>query len=286
MIKLAIILFVIILILLVLVILFFQGNKASYKNSVSGIILLSKEPIFNSAMIERELITKYKMKINKKTTNDGVVIFQTEKYKIVIVALDAEIPQDEIESVCKISHTWSDALEKVSEHQSHIILTVSSDVEDFVELNLEFTKVAATILRNTKSIGIYLGNQSLILPSEHYLKISDSMSANDLPIGNWIYFGLRENNEKRNGFTIGLKEFGFREIEFSDSEKSFEEIYKILYDLTHHVLFSKKHLKRGETFDLSDEEKISLEPRQGEFRDTETMHVVVIENEKSNSVKN
>jgi hypothetical protein len=258
-----------------------QENQSSFKNKVSGIIFLDGNPVFNSAMIERELTTRHKMRINKKTANEGVAIFLTEKYRIVIVAVDAEIPPDEIESVCKISHLWKDAFEHASKHLSHIILSVSTDVDDFVELNLQFTRIAATLLRNTKSIGIYLENQSLISPSESYVKIADNMNSNDLPLANWIYFGLRENNLKRNGFTIGLKEFGFREIEFADSEKTFEEIHKILYDLSHHVLLSRQPLKEGDTFDLTETEKITLESRPGEFRDTETMHVIC---EKSASI--
>ena len=280
MIKLAILFFVIILIVLVVLILLY-GGKTSFKNTLSGIILLEGEPVFNSAMIERDLYSHYKIKASKKSSNDGIVIFSADKVRIVIVAVDAEIPTDEIESVCKISHLWKDALENASKHESHIILSVSSDITDPVELNLQFTKIAATLLRNTKSIGIYLGNQSLISPKDHYIKITDSMTNSDLPLANWIYFGLRENNFKRSGFTIGLKEFGFREFELADSEKSFEEIYKILYDLSHHVLQSREPLKKGETLDLSESEKISFESRVGEFRDTESMHIVVMANEKS-----
>jgi hypothetical protein len=284
MIKLGIILFIVILLVLAILIILYQGNKSVFQNTVSGIILLEEDPVFNTAMIQRELETRLKMRINKKTANDGVVILSTDKYRIVIVSVDAEIPEDEMESVCKISHLWKDALEHISKHQSHIILSVSTDVTDLVELNMQFTRIAASLLRNTKSIGIYLGNQSLISPCDYYIKIADNMSNDDLPLANWIYFGLRENNSKRNGFTIGLKEFGFRELEFADSEKSFEEIYKILYDLAHHVLLSRQPLKKGETFDLSETEKISLESRVGEFRDTETMHVVVMENQKRPTV--
>jgi hypothetical protein len=283
MIKLGILLFVIVLLILFVLIVIYMGNDKSFTNTISGIILLEEEPIFNSATIQRELELRYKLRINKKTANDGIVIFSSDKYRIVIVAVDAEIPEDELESVCKISHLWKDAKEETSKHKSHLILTVSSDITDLVELNMQFTRIAASILRNTKSLGIYLGNQSLIAPREYYVKIADTMSNDDLPLPNWIYFGLRENNSKRNGFTIGLKEFGFREIEFTESEKSFEEIYKVLYDLAHHVLLSRQPLKQGETFDLSEKEKISMESRASEFRDTESMQVVVMENLKNPS---
>lgn len=105
----------------------------------------------------------------------------------------------------------------------------------------------------------------MIAPREYYMKIADTMSNDDLPLPNWIYFGLRENNSKRNGFTIGLKEFGFREIEFTESEKSFEEIYKVLYDLAHHVLLSRQPLKQGETFDLSEKKRFQWNQEQANF---------------------
>lgn len=283
MIKLGILLFILILFALIVLIIFFQESKKTFKNTVSGIILLEDEPIFNSAQIERDLMTRWKLKISNRNSNDGIVILSNDKFRIVILGVDAEIPEDELEGVCKISHLWKDAAEETSQHQSHIILSVSSDISDLVELNMQFVRIAASVLRNTKSIGIYLGNQALISPRDYYIKIADTMSNDDLPLANWIYFGLRENKDKRNGFTIGLKEFGFREIEFPESDKPFEEIYKILYDLAHHVLLSRQPLKKGETFDLSTTEKISLEPKAGEFRDTESMHVVVMKNIKTPS---
>ena len=105
--------------------------------------------------------------------------------------------------------------------------------------------------------------------------INTFMNNINLPLGNWIYFGLRENNSKRNGYTIGLKEFGFKEIEIIDSEKTFEEIYKILYDLSHHVLLSQTDLRPGETFGYSQTEKFAIDIGAGEFQDGETIKVTV-----------
>ncbi|HMV42619.1 MAG TPA: DUF4261 domain-containing protein [Leptospiraceae bacterium] len=255
-------------------ILIYRGSRGTYKTTLTGIILLEDDPLFNSSIIQRELETKYKMKISKQTSNDGIVIFTAEKYRIVILGVDAEIPKEEMETVAKMSHIWQDAEKQIAEHLSHLIITVSTNVEDLVEANMQFTQILASVLRNTKSIGVYLGNQCLVSPKEYFLKIADTMTKDDLPLNNWIYFGLRENNGKRNGFTIGMKEFGFREIEFLNSDKTFDEIYKIIYDLAHHVLLSRKPLKRGETFDLSATENLSLDIQAGEFQDTESMHVI------------
>lgn len=275
MIKLAILIFILVLILLLVFLIIYQGNNPSYKKTISGIILLEAEPVFNSALIQKELETKFQFKIKKKSSNEGIVMLTTEDYKIVMVGVDAEIPTDELEYVSKISHVWSDALKQASNHHSHIILSVSTRNLDLVDLNIQFTKVASVILRNTKSIGMYLGGQSLILSTEYYTRNAQSMTNTNLPLGNWIYFGLRENNSKRNGYTIGLKEFGFKEIEIIDSEKTFEEIYKILYDLSHHVLLNQFDLQRGDTFGYSETEKLSIAVGQGEFQDGETIKVTI-----------
>lgn len=275
MIKLGILIFILVLILILVLLLVYQGNQPSYKKTISGIILLDGEPSFNALTIQKELETKYQFKIKKKSSNDGIVILNSENYKIVMVGVDAEIPSDELEYVSKISHVWSDALKNASRHESHIILSVFTTLTDLVDLSIQFTKVASSILTNTKSIGIYLGGQSLILSNEYYVRNTQSMTNTNLPLGNWIYFGLRENNSKRNGYTIGLKEFGFKEIEIIDSEKTFEEIYKILYDLSHHVLLSQTDLRPGETFGYSQTEKLAIDIGAGEFQDGETIKVTV-----------
>jgi hypothetical protein len=55
MIKLGILLFVIVLLILFVLIVIYMGNDKSFTNTISGIILLEEEPIFNSATIQREL---------------------------------------------------------------------------------------------------------------------------------------------------------------------------------------------------------------------------------------
>lgn len=274
MIKLILLLIVVFVLIFLGLMLIYQGSRSTYKTTLSGIILLEEDPVFNSTVIQKELETKYKLRFNKQTSNDGIVIFTADKYRIVILGVDAEIPKEEIENIAKMSHIWQDAEKQIADHMSHIIITVSTNVEDLVEANLQFTRIIASVLRNTKSIGVYLGNQSLVSSRDYYLKIADTMTKDDLPLNNWIYFGLRENNGKRNGFTIGLKEFGFKEIEFLNSDKTLDEIYKIIYDLAHHVLLSRKPLKRGETFDLSATENLSLDISAGEFQDTEAMTII------------
>jgi len=89
------------------------------------------------------------------------------------------------------------------------------------------------------------------------------MTDDSLPLMNWIYIGLRDENDRNSGYTFGLKEFGFDEMEILNSKNSKEEIHEMLFNLSHYVILSNVTLKDGETIGLTEDQKIKLTKSKG-----------------------
>ena len=80
------------------------------------------------------------------------------------------------------------------------------------------------------------------------------MSEEDLPLYNWIYFGLRKENGKQSVYTyvnVSCKDFGKMEMEIVESENSIEELNEMMFNLAHYVIAFNVALKDGETIGIS-----------------------------------
>ena len=128
-----------------------------------------------------------------------------------------------------------------------------------------FSQVLSSILRTTNSLGVYKGNQSLLIPKDDYLNESSLMCDEYLPLNLWVYFGLRVTASGKSAYTYGLKEFNKSEMEIVNSLKSLEDIREFLFNMTHYVLDYDITFKDGQTCGLSMEERIAITFSKGIF---------------------
>ncbi len=248
----------------------FKGDNPETKtdkqsSTVLGMVLLNDISKIDFKKVIGELQYKYDITITGQDTDEekGIAVIQLKGSQIAIMLMDVPIPGDELEFPSQISYLWPDAKDLTPKHKGHIIISVTSTGDNKLKMFRTFTKVATSILTNTNALGIYLGNQTLVLPTAFYVDNAKSMTDDSLPLMNWIYIGLRDDNDKNNGYTFGLKEFGFDEMEILNSKHSKEEIHEMLFNLSHYVILSNVTLKDGETIGLTADQKIKLSRSQG-----------------------
>ncbi|MCH5715516.1 DUF4261 domain-containing protein [Niabella hibiscisoli] len=99
------------------------------------------------------------------------------------------------------------------------------------------------------------------------------MSEEDLPLYNWICFGLRKERGKQSVYTYGLADFGKQEMEIIDSEKSLEELNEMMFNLAHYVIAYDVILKDGETIGVSAEQKLKITESEGKFTAGKTFKI-------------
>ena len=116
-------------------------------------------------------------------------------------------------------------------------------------------------------------DHSLLLKKDFYLANTEGMSAQHLPLYNWIYFGIRPDNGHHSIYTYGLRDFGKEEMEIVDSEKPLEELREMIFNLAHYVLAYHVILKDGETIGISATQKLKITASKGQFLEGETLKI-------------
>lgn len=164
---------------------------------------------------------------------------------------------------------WRDALRETATHRARLGVVAINGRPAFrnrtenVVAGIPKTAVAvglvqfvAACCRTFDAIGVYAN--SVVYSSEQYLHEAGAIKAGAFPTSNLVWFGLsRAPSGGTNGFTRGLAEYGYDELEIIDSRAEPKTITAILYQVASRVLQDDVVLEDGETIDCAEGSKRS-----------------------------
>ena len=255
---------------------FLKKEKKTVNNTDSvilGMVLLEDPNSFDLKGTVKELRTKWKLKVNDKDANDMAAVLVIGDYKVAIANMPIAVPDNEVENVAGYNYFWENGVKETAKHKGHIILSIMNAGKNAIEENVLYSKLASSVMNNSKSLGIYIGGRTLVLKKEFYQANIEMMTEVNLPLYNWIYFGLREENGKQSVYTYGLTDFGKKEMEIVDSQNSLEELSEMMFNLAHYVIAYDVKLNDGETIGISADQKLKISKSKGRFLDGTTLKI-------------
>ncbi|CAL2078728.1 DUF4261 domain-containing protein [Tenacibaculum sp. 190524A05c] len=255
---------------------FIKKDKKKTTNSSSvilGMVLLEDPNSFDLKKTINELRTKWKLKVDESESDDKAAVLLINDYRIVIANIAAPIPGKEVENAAEFNYFWKNGAQEASKHKGHIVVSIMNAGKNPVQENVLYSKIASAVMNNSSSLGIYIGGRTLVLKKDFYLANVEMMTEEDLPLYNWIYFGIKQLNGKQSVYTYGLSDFGKMEMEIIDSNKSIQEINEMMFNITHYVIAYNVTLRDGETIGLSAEQKLKISESKGKFLGGNTLKI-------------
>ncbi len=234
-------------------------------------VLLQDVNTFDIDTFRKDFLSFYGNNIQEPTGDNSSFVFTVDGEMIAIAHMPVPIPLGDIQGTAQYAYNWETALEDTAKHKSHLLVSLMQGGQDQIKRFRLFSKVICSLLRTTNSIGVYKGNQSLLVQKEDYLSEAGLMTDDYLPLNLWIYFGLRTTDKGKSGYTYGLKEFNKTEMEVLNSSKNLEDLRGFLFNITHYVLDYDVTFQDGQTCGLSEEEKIAISISKGKFVDGDTL---------------
>ena len=152
------------------------------------------------------------------------------------------------------------AVKAAKEHCAHIMVAVLGKEENLVEKGRLFTKVVAACCRQDYATGIY--TSGVVFEPRFYEGFANMMKDDELPIFNWIWFGLYRSEGGMNAYTYGMDVFGKDEMEVLDADAQPDDLRNFLASLVSYVLEGDVELHDGETigFAANDKHTITRSP--------------------------
>lgn len=247
-----------------------KADNAQESKIIIGMVMLHDTMGFDVNRFNDDFVSQYGRHITQGTGGSSSLVFTVEGEMVVIGHVEAPIPSGDIEGTAQYAYNWQTALEDLKGHKSHLIVSLMRGSQDAIKRFKIFTQVISSLLRTTNAIGVYKGNQSLLIPKQDYLIESEMMGENVLPLNLWIYFGLRVTDSGNSSYTYGLKEFGKTEMEIINSRHDLEEVRGFLFNIAYYVIEHNVSFQNGQTVGGSEDEKIKITLSKGEFVAGET----------------
>ena len=232
------------------------------KGQFVGFVLMSK-----GQWDKQQLISDLKEKWNIDVQEDeegkreDSIVFEIDDMIAAVSLMPYPIPNREAEINAENNYMWLDAVDAAREHSAHIMVAVLGQEEDVIKKGKLFTKLAAACCCQEYATGVY--TSGVVFEPAFYEGFADMMKEDELPIYNWIWFGMVQDENGLSAYTYGMNVFGKDEMEVLNAEAEPEELRDFLVGITAYVLEGDVELHDGETIGFSADDIHTIQRSEG-----------------------
>ena len=234
-------------------------DESDHTGVFTGFVLLSKAE-WNKEQFIRDMKEKWDIAVEEydasEEKGDDALVFEVGDMLAAVSLASYPIPGGEAEGNAENNYMWEDAVKVAKEHRAHLMVAVLGKEEDLLEKGKLFTKVVAACCRQEYATGIY--TSGVVFEPRFYEGFADMMQEDELPIFNWIWFGLWRDEHGMNGYTYGMASFGKDEMEVLGTDAKPSNLRDFLASLASYVLENDVDLHDGETIGFAEDDKHTI----------------------------
>lgn len=209
--------------------------------------------LYNSLCENQNIIEKLEKK-------EDTILFEINGELGFISLMPAPIPWSDLEGPCVTAWHWNQAEEIMRSHKFHYLVSLMPKNKEVTEVEraLILTKIIASVLEATDSVGVYWAPGALVNSKDHFISTALEASSENLPLNLWIEFRIEKSGTDRiNVITTGMNALGHKELEIINSKREISEILGFGYDIAYYLLENGPVIKDGDTLGMDADEKIN-----------------------------
>lgn len=242
-----------------------MGNEkrdlANNSGTFAGFVLLS-DVSWDKAQLINDLKEKWDLEVVEgEDKNDNALVLSIGDMLVVASLMPAPVPNSEAELNAANNYIWSEAVNAAKTHKAHIMVAVLGKGTDLLERGKLYTKFVAACCRQKNAVGVY--TSGTVFEPCCYEDLAEIMKEDELPIFNWIWFGLYRSKNRVCCYTYGMDVFGKDEMEVLDADAEPSELRDFLANIVSYVLECDVILNDGETIGFSADDKHAITRSEG-----------------------
>ena len=234
-------------------------DESDHTGVFTGFVLLSKAE-WDKEQFIRDMKEKWDIAVDEydesEEKGDDALVFEVGDMLAAVSLTSYPIPGGEAELNAENNYMWEDAVKVTKEHRAHLMVAVLGKEEDLLEKGKLFTKLVAACCRQEYATGVY--TSGVVFEPRFYEGLADMIKEDELPIFNWVWFGLYRSEGGLNGYTYGMDVFGKEEMEVLNTDAEPEDLRDFLASLASYVLACDVTLQDGETIGFSADDKHTI----------------------------
>ncbi len=232
--------------------------KTDNTGAFTGFVLLSKGE-WDKQQFIRDMKEKWDITVKEdedEDRSDDALVFEVDDMIAAVSLMPYPIPGGEAELNAENNYMWQEAVEAAKEHSAHLMVAVLGKEEDVLTKGKLYTKLVASCCRQNYASGVY--TSGVVFEPHFYEGFADMLKEDELPIFNWIWFGLWRDENGRNAYTYGMDVFGKDEMEVLGTDAEPSDLRDFLAGLVSYVLKNDVELHDGETIGFAADDKHTI----------------------------
>ena len=198
---------------------------------------------------------------NGEDERDDAFVITYQGAMIAISLMPGPIPDGEAEYAVSNNFMWKDGSEKVKQHKAHILVAQLGKELSPADSGMMLVKAVVSACRQEGVLGIYTGDT--VLEPTYYLKFAEALNKDEFPISNLVWVGLHNNKNGLCGYTAGMRNFGYDEMEVLNSSAEPMELLEFLTSIANYVITEDVILEDGETIGFTAEQQLPITKSRG-----------------------
>ena len=170
------------------------------------------------------------------------MVFHVGKMIAAVALIPAPVPGNEAEENAAGNYLWPGAVEAAENHKAHLVAAIMGTEPNMIEQGKLFVKLLACCCNQKNVLGIY--SSGTVFEPQFYEDCARVMKDDELPLLNWIWFGLWRRKNGICCYTYGMDVFGKDEMEVLDANANPSDVRNFLLNLAAYVLENDVTLKK------------------------------------------
>ncbi len=252
-----------------------KSNQNEQTGSFISFILVD-ECKLDFELLKKQLQEDWDIKINDEdfTEDSQSLVVAISDMNIVVSLMPAPVPNNEAVENAETNFRWDEAVEVAKNHKAHILISLLGGKEKLLDATNIFVKFCSSCLKQPNATAI--NTLGTVIDPEFYIDFAEESLKNDeFPLMNMVFFGVYslDNGATISAYTYGLRVFGKKDMEILNSDKSVDEVFNLLSNITLYIITSDITLKNNETIGFSEEQKLKITFLDSNVLDEETLKI-------------
>ena len=210
------------------------------------------EKIQDSADSDEEESTKEGVDARIYCTDDGM--------RLTLGYMNFPVPGDEAVECAKYNYMWRDGADIVATHTAQEIVIVSGG-SSVRERAMFYAKVVSTLCKMKNTIGLY--TNGIVYEPKMVVKVCELIKDDELPLPVLVWSGIGKEEDGFSGWTDGMKQFGFEEMEIMHSQQEPKQLQAFMLLLIDYCINNNIGFHDGEVVGLTAGIQLRVEKSKG-----------------------
>ena len=193
--------------------------------------------------------------------SDDTFVIRYQGAMLAISLMPFPIPDGEAEYAVANNFRWKDGVEQVKQHKAHILVAELGKELPPTVSGVTLVKAVVSACKQEGVLGIYTVNT--VLEPTYYLHFAEDLKKDAFPVSNLVWVGLHNNEKGLCGYTAGMRDFGYDEIEVLNSSAEPIELLDFLTSIANYVITEDVILQDGETIGFTADQKLPITKSKG-----------------------